>query len=389
MKKNIFIITLLCVSALTFYIYLKASPLCLEKDISLPFQLGEKERNILYYASLAPNAHNAQAWNVRYYKESNTFILAFDTARALQATDPDNRETYLSLGAFLENFRQAALAYGFDTKIDILSEASTTVEKAEKAEKVDIARIHLLPQKNPPSLQAVARLELMKIRHTDKRPYSNKPINQRKLSELLQKHQAFLSYYAKGTAEFDYLSKIAINAMQMQGEQPEKRAELATWLRFSDEEAKAHRDGLPAEQLSISGLRKFFYYSLYDREKARSASFGQEAVDQVKDQVSHSAGFFIITGKNSSLPELIKTGMAFEAFWLDAAAFGILLQPMSQMLEEAPYMHEITRKLKLSRPVQMVFRAGTLPNYGQNARVRRNIADFVIELKNAPLSSGK
>lgn len=87
-------------------------------------------------------------------------------------------------------------------------------------------------------------------------------------------------------------------------------------------------------------MRKGFYYLFYDRDAARSKEFALQAVAQTQGQVEHCSGFFVLTG-GTTLPELLHTGMALEAFWLDAVAEGIALHPLSQMLEERPFRDNI------------------------------------------------
>lgn len=92
--------------------------------------------------------------------------------------------------------------------------------------------------------------------------------------------------------------------------------------------------------------------------------------------MENCCGFLIITGKTET-KELIKTGMLLESIWLRAVKLGISVHPMSQVLEESPYCQEIDGKLKTEQPVQMVLRVGYVKDYGQNNRIRRDLADYV------------
>lgn len=365
--KKLYIGSLLALCVLVCFGCQNIKALHLEKDTSLPFTLSKEERDILYYASLAPNAHNSQPWALYYHQGSQTFTLVLDKGKALPHTDPTNRESYISLGAFLENFTQVASASGFRADMEI---------KATPSAPEEIARIRLTRLESAPTTDTVARLALMEQRHTDKRPYADVPIPHAAIQDLLDRHKPYLSYYPKGTQGYLYLSDRAVRAMQTQSEDQSKRDELASWLRFSNEEARAARDGLPAEQLSMTGMKKFFYYLLYSREKTRGDAFARESVLQVAEQVDNCAGFFVITG-GDTLPEYVRAGMQLEALWLDAVAAGISIHPLSQMLEEEPYKGEVQNALELALPPQMVLRAGVLADYGKNHKIRRNIADFV------------
>jgi hypothetical protein len=64
--------------------------------------LTSDEWEILYLASLAPSGHNTQPWFVRYLAPYH-WTIGNDKSKWLPAVDPNQRETILSLGAFLRD----------------------------------------------------------------------------------------------------------------------------------------------------------------------------------------------------------------------------------------------------------------------------------------------
>ena len=77
-----------------------------------PDTLQPDEAEILLLASLAPSGHNTQPWWVDYLGPYH-WIIGNDRRKWLPAVDPDQRETLLSLGAFLQNLEFAASAFGY------------------------------------------------------------------------------------------------------------------------------------------------------------------------------------------------------------------------------------------------------------------------------------
>ena len=371
-KKIAGIIAVLCMALAIIYICRVGQPLVFERDTSLSFDLPTDTRDILYYASLAPSGHNTQPWKISYNKQTNTFTLSFDSRRGLPQVDPHNRESFISLGAFLENWKQAAQAHGYGASISILPEPDSGA---------GVARIVLAPAevrqegKLPSGGEQI--LAGMRGRHTDKRRYESRPIPEAALKTILEKNRPYLHFYAKGTSEYVWLSRNAVEAMRTQALHEGKRAELADWLRFSDAEARLAKDGLPAEQLGLTGPIKALFYIFYDRESAAKKSFAMEAIKQTEQQVDSAAGFFVVTG-SQDFAGTIRAGMHFERFWLDAVSLGISIHPMSQILEEAPFAGNVMKELNLNEPVQMIVRAGMNKDYGQNNRVRRGIGSFVF-----------
>jgi hypothetical protein len=74
--------------------------------------LQPDEKEILLLASLAPSGHNTQPWFVQYL-EPYHWIIGNDRAKWLPAVDPTQRETMLSIGAFIQNLEYAAAGFGY------------------------------------------------------------------------------------------------------------------------------------------------------------------------------------------------------------------------------------------------------------------------------------
>lgn len=85
---------------------------------SIPLQPDEKE--ILFLSSLAPSGHNTQPWFVKYL-EPYHWVIGNDKGRWLPGVDPTQRETILSVGAFLQNLEYAANNLGYNCKFSILA----------------------------------------------------------------------------------------------------------------------------------------------------------------------------------------------------------------------------------------------------------------------------
>ncbi len=74
--------------------------------------LKPDEKEILFLASLAPSGHNTQPWFVQYL-EPYHWIIGNDQSKWLPAIDPIQRETILSIGAFMQNLEYAAGSFGY------------------------------------------------------------------------------------------------------------------------------------------------------------------------------------------------------------------------------------------------------------------------------------
>lgn len=82
--------------------------------------LHPDEREILYLSSLAPSGHNTQPWLVKYI-EPYHWIICNDKSKWLPAVDPLQRETILSIGAFIQNLEYAAANFGYSCQWNLLA----------------------------------------------------------------------------------------------------------------------------------------------------------------------------------------------------------------------------------------------------------------------------
>jgi len=66
------------------------------KDTETSFPLSPDLREVLYYASLAPNGHNTQPWKLGISADEKVLRLYIDSSRLLPAADPEGRESLIS-----------------------------------------------------------------------------------------------------------------------------------------------------------------------------------------------------------------------------------------------------------------------------------------------------
>lgn len=317
---------------------------------------------ILYYASLAPNSHNTQMWKVTLNPDKQKIAICLDEKRVLDQVDHGSREAYISIGAYVQNLLSAFEAYGYSTGLEIKDPGSEEL-------------VQVTYEKIANGSMRDTMIGKMTARHSDKRPFSEEEIDEAHVNALLNSTSG-LYYFGRKSESFAYLKEAAMAAYEVQSSHQNARDELARWLRFSDEEALQKKDGLPAEQLGFSGIKKVFYYLFVNRKSAREDGFAKQGNETAGKQLEHCAGFFVLTGLNSR-KDLIETGMELEKFWLNAVPYNIEVHPVSQALEEEPYKHEIQKKLGVDKPVQMVLRVGYVKDYGQNGQIRRDLNQYI------------
>ncbi len=322
--------------------------------------LDDELKEVFYLASLAPSSHNTQGWLVSVYPEEGRAVAAADAARGLSVVDPAHREAFISLGCYAETLRSAFTAYGYETAL---------AYDEEKHECV------LSYRKTGADIQKDAT-RLIQKRHTEKRAFSTeKKVEPSVVSEMLA-GLSHVEFHLAGSREFDAIKTATLEAYEKQAYDLEAASELSDWLRLSNREAKARKDGLPAEQLGLSGIRKFFYYLITNHENAKGKTFADQGVATCRKQLENCTGFAVVCGDNTEA-RLVECGRNTVRLWLALTDKNISAHPLSYALEDSAYKTMLTDALQPESEPQMILRIGYVENYGENAGIRRDLADYI------------
>ncbi len=332
--------------------------------------IPENLEKIFRYASFAPSSHNSQPWRIKALKDSGLgFVIQSDSSRWLPQVDPFNREVMLSIGAFWENLRQAAVAFGVEAQTEIVAVHSTDA---------DILKVKLVEHPHP-NHQPAEILTLMENRSTNRSRYEKKALSPFHLEEcqaLLPEH---LTYFPRESEKGEWMAHGLIEAMRRQAFNDGKQAELAEWLRFSRSQATERGDGITAEMLGLSGIVKFSWYTFMTPKSALFKMFRNSSVNSMKERVTWCGGFFVITSEDGSVPSLLQAGREFERLALKCTRLEIEVQPVSQVIQEVPWNQRLEVGLGLSKPVQWVLCVGYSNKHRHpDIRIRRPVKDFFL-----------
>ncbi|WBA43917.1 Acg family FMN-binding oxidoreductase [Hymenobacter canadensis] len=320
------------------------------------------EQLILELAALAPSGHNTQPWAVRYVAPYR-WVVCNDPTRWLPGVDPTQREKLLSIGAFLHNLEYAANSLGYRCQFTQLAQTNQ-----------DEAVVAVVCSK----AAAVSAFDVQHIR--DRRTVRSGLLT----TALRQADQAALFpataegfHYIPNTApEWHQLNEQTIEANRLQAARPVARQELADWIRFSNRDVAAHRDGLTTAGMEITGVSGWVVRNFYARARVLSAGFGQQTLDQVRAQVGQSAGWLLLTSRDTTVASLLDTGQRLQHLLLQIRRRGLAVHPMTQVLEEPATRRALRQTLGLPGEVQFLLRIGYLKAYPAPVSLRRPVAWF-------------
>jgi hypothetical protein len=367
MKRNKFIgITggAIAATVATGYLFSDKSNL-LRENIKLiestNINLKPDENEILHLASLASSAHNAQPWFVQYIEPYN-WIIGNDKSKWLPAVDPTQRETILSIGTFIQNLEYAASSFGYDCDWNLLA-------KTNQDERVIEVKLNKKELRNP--------FDISKIK--DRRTVRSNFLNDELKTEDIQylTNSEFIHYLPATSKDGQFINAQTIEANRLQTYRDPAQQELADWIRFSTKDAEKYRDGLTTASMEIEGFSGWVVRNFYNKDSVMKKDFREVGLDKVKQQVSESAGWILITSKDNSVATLLETGRRMERLFLKVREKSIAIHPMTQILEESSTNQMLNQAIGLSENIQFILRVGCLKNYPEPVSLRRPVEWFL------------
>ncbi len=324
--------------------------------------LHPDERRILQLASLAPSGHNTQPWIVRRLAPFQ-FIIGNDASRWLPAVDPAQRETVLSIGAFIQNLEFAAAGMGYACDWKLL---------ASDHQDADVMEVRL--QRAEAGKYPAERIEL---RRTLRSGYEPTGIRKEDLRYITANDPQRFVFIGPSEPLYAQLNNWTIEANREQTFRDAAQSELADWMRFSNTDAERYRDGLTSASMELDGIAGWYVRNFYQRKDALATGFREQGLKKVVEQVGCSGGWLLILSKDETPEALLETGRILQRMLLLTRERGIAVHPMTQVLEEAAYHQALHRALGTSSLIQFVLRIGYVRHYPKPVSLRRPVEWFV------------
>lgn len=129
--------------------------------------------------------------------------------------------------------------------------------------------------------------------------------------------------------------------------------------------------------MEIEGITAWYLRNFYEKTDVMKNSFREKSIDTVREQVSESAGWMLITSKDNSVATLLDTGKRFQRLLLKIRERNIAIHPMTQILEESVIQQSLHSSIGFSDNVQFILRIGYVKNYPQPVSLRRPVNLFM------------
>jgi Nitroreductase family len=326
-------------------------------------RLKSDEKEILLLASLAPSGHNTQPWFVQYL-EPYHWIIGSDRTKWLPAVDPTQRETMLSIGAFIQNLEYAAGDFGYVCDWNLLAKTN------------QFDRVIAVKLSKSPSAKAFDTAKI-KNRRTVRSGFLSNMLKPEDIKDLVDAEAEWIHYLPVTSQAGQFINEQTIEANRLQANRDPAQQELADWIRFSSRDAETHRDGLTTASMEIEGASGWVVRNFYSRDTVMTQDFRSRGLDQIRQEVAASAGWILISSKENSVAALLETGRRMQRLFLKVREKGIAIHPMTQILEEASTRKILNQFIGITEPIQFILRTGYVKDYPPPVSLRRPVDGFM------------
>jgi hypothetical protein len=318
------------------------------------------QRELIRYATLAPSSHNTQCWNFKL--ETNRISILPDLARRCPVVDPDDHHLFVSLGCAAENLVIAGLAHGL--------RGNASFDPATDPAAGLAVRIDFEPAKAVPS----TLFDAIPMRQCTRAAYDGQPLEPDQLRQLeaAAAGRGVQVLFLTARAQVEQVLNYVIEGNSAQLNDPAFMQELLRWIRFSDGEAVAKRDGLfsrasgspSVPRWLAAPLFKFLFTAKGDNEKYSKF-------------IRSSAGIAVFVADASDKEHWVETGRCYERFVLQATALGVRTAMLNQPVEVASVRPQFAAAIGIgTRRPDLIVRFGHGPEMPRS--LRRSVDAVIV-----------
>lgn len=279
--------------------------------------------SILNASLRSPSAHNAQPWKIKPLPDAKTYELHYDHNDYLP-DDPDDRDAYLTMGAFVETIVLEAPNYNLDV--------SVTPRLSRNGEDLFVAEVSFSPR------SAQARAEPLSSwvgkRSTNRNHYTKEP--------LTEELETSLKVLGNTLVEPKILKDVLTEASMKSWDNPRFVRDLKIWYR-DDLQAE---DGFTSPQMHLSRVDTLALKFAFWRGRLKSKVL--EKIYSTRDVAMFTAApkAAVLAADDMSPAALFDAGRRLLRSWVTIVAAGYVYHPFSIAIDEkstAPKVAQLTR----------------------------------------------
>jgi hypothetical protein len=333
---------------------------------------------------LAASNHNMQPWKIRLDKsDPMVFYLYADSSRMTKQVDPYARQMMISQGTFLEYVAVAGKQEGRNVEIGLFPDG--TYDESHLAESMDgkpVAKIALSKARvqNSPLYDATF------LPDTNREAYRMEKLAPQQISALqsLSGGNGVSIKLVQDSADLKKIGGYAMQSAAIEAGVGRVMEESNAIFRANESQKNKYRYGYSVEGQGTSGLMKYVLQGLLtlfpslNMGEAASRNF----IGSTRTSVDNTPAYAMIQTSGNSRLAQVESGMLYSRLVLTGHTLGLVMQPLSQVLEEYPEMKIPYAEFKRAYApnggtVQMLFRVGK-PTKNTPLSMRRDVMDLIV-----------
>lgn len=269
-------------------------------------------RELVRYATLAPNSHNTQPWKFRVYTDRIDVLPDF--SRRCPAVDPDDHHLFATLGCATENLVLAAGAHGLRANVSVINATA------------DAIRIDFEPAapEDSPQYRAITKRQCTRANYDGKQV----PSEQLSILEASAQNEDVAAIVFTGKRDLETILEYVVAGNTTQMNDTAFMSELKQWIRFSESSIVEHRDGLFSASSGNPTVPNWIGRTML---KFVFTEDGEN--EKYTGHVRGSAGVIAFVSQEDNRESWINVGRCYERFALQATAFGLRHAHINQAVE--------------------------------------------------------
>jgi hypothetical protein len=318
-------------------------------------QLVNPEHVDLLKASLrSPSAHNAQPWKIKPLPDRKTYELHYDHNDYLP-DDPDDRDAYLTMGAFVETMVLSAPNFGLEVIV--------TPRLRESGDDLFVAEVVI--QKQSPKTLVDPLSAFVAKRNTNRNHYTKEPLP-RELEDALRK---------LGNTLIDphILKDVLTEASMKSWDNPRFVHDLFVWYR-RDQQAV---DGFTSRQMHLNTLDTIALKFAFWRKQLHSKLI--QRLYSTRDVAMFTAAprAAVLGAKDMSPESLFDAGRRLLRSWVTVTAAEYANHPFSIAIDEKSTALKVAAITGVTVPVAL-YRIGKTTKPPRAVSNRKNLDQVLI-----------
>jgi hypothetical protein len=285
-------------------------------------------------------------------------------------------------GTFLDYVAVAGQKIGYPVQISLFPKGDYDEQHlAESMSDKPVAKI-VLKRANP---QHSPLFNALYLPDTNRANYKSDALTEQQIHSLesLNEDEQITTKIYPDKTNVQNLGNFAIQGAIIEAGVPRVTKEASDIFRPNEYQKNKYRYGFSFEGQGTSGFSLYFLQGLVtlfpflNSEKAASNLM----IQSTKTSIKHTPAYAMISSRDNSRASQVKSGMLYSRLTLTAHSLGLVVQPVSQALEEYPEMSKLYHGIHDAyapegQTIQMLVRIGK-PTEKVPQSMRRDVTDLI------------